>query len=69
MIIGLYGIIDKVFKRLQGHLSRDQNMADVKTDPALLQLAGQAEAVVCGIVSRTAYLTGIPERIFGKDPK
>ena len=44
-------------------------MADIKIDPALLQLAGQAEAVVCGIVSRTAYLTGIPERIFGKDPK
>ena len=36
------------------------NMADIKIDPALLQLAGQPEAEIYGeqfeIVSRTAYL-------------
>ena len=47
------------------------NMADIKIDPALLQLAGQPEAEIYGeqfeIVSRTAYLIGVPKRIFEKD--
>ena len=46
-------------------------MTNIKIDPALLQLTGQPEAEIYGeqfeIVSRTAYLIGVPKRIFEKD--